>query len=142
MHNMTFLLLVPTVKKWKQQFAELLKLPIIVTRKGLISVIEYKNENNKYHRNTDIAPTCITYYKNGRIMCESYWINGKRHRLYGPAIIYYDHSNWTWTEEYWVNGKKHRPIEEGPASISYYGNRQIYYKEYWVNGKKIKPKIR
>ena len=54
---------------------------------------------------------------------EEHWLNGKRHREDGPAVIYPDG-----TKEYWINGKLHR--EDGPAIIGPNG-KEIWYK----NGK-------
>lgn len=54
----------------------------------------------------------------------TWMVNGKLHRLDGPAI---DENNGH--QEYWVNGKKHR--EDGPAIIDKNG-----YQEYWINGKR------
>lgn len=52
-----------------------------------------------------------------------WWVDGKRHREDGPAVI-----NTYGTLEWWVNGERHR--EGGPAII----NDDEY--EWWFNGKK------
>ena len=122
------------LKQWKKEFAELLKLPTITFENGLILKIEYRNEHDELHRNPEICPACIGYYENGNIRCESYLVNGKRHRLDGPAFIsYYENGN-IYHESYWVDGKRHRL--DGPAYIIYYGNGNIRYEQYWVNGKR------
>ena len=54
-----------------------------------------------------------------------YWLNGKRHREDGPAVIRADG-----TVGYWIHGLRHR--EDGPAIIRANGTV-----EYWVNGKLI-----
>ncbi len=55
---------------------------------------------------------------------EAYYVEGKLHRLDGPAII--DSDGY---EAYYMNGKKHRL--DGPATIYADGS-----KEYWIEGKR------
>ena len=45
----------------------------------------------------------IQYYPSGKIKSESYIINGKYHRLDGPAVIYYYESGQIKYENYCVN---------------------------------------
>jgi len=78
---------------------------------------------------------------------ELWCIDGKNHRLDGPAIIAYDYKEW------WVNGERHR--KNGPA-IEHRDGGKEYYKsgkchrlsgpsiissaaenEYWIFGKKV-----
>lgn len=82
---------------------------------GMFTVIresEYKKEyilNGKIHRLN--GPAIIS--KNGT---EEWYINNKRHREGGPAYIVYWNidGNMVWGSEIWYkNGKKHR--EDGPA---------------------------
>jgi hypothetical protein len=54
---------------------------------------------------------------------QEWWVNGKRHREDGPAII--NSHNY---QEWWVNGKRHRL--DGPAYIN--NGRQDWY----LNGKR------
>ena len=127
------------LKQWKKAFVELLKSPTITSKDGLILRLEYKNEENKLHRNPEISPAVISYYKNSNISYESYWVNGEIHRLGGPAIIeYYENGNIHY-EEYWVNDEKHRL--DGPAIIRYFENGNMHHEEYWINGKKKIIKI-
>ena len=122
------------LEQWKKAFVELLKLPIITFENGLISKLEYRNEHGELHRNPEIGPAHVGYYKNGNICYKEYWVNGKRHRLEGPAYIsYYENGNIRY-EQYWVNGKKHRL--KGPAFIDYYENGNIYHESYRVENKK------
>ena len=44
------------IKNWKQEFAQLLKVPNITIENGLIKTITHTNENNKIHRNSLIGP--------------------------------------------------------------------------------------
>ena len=127
------------LKQWKKEFAELLKLSIITFENGLISKLEYRNEYGELHRNPEIGPAVIYYYRNGNIRFGSYWVKGNSHRLEGPAFIsYYENGN-IYYESYWVDNKCHRL--DGPAHIEYYENGNISYKEYWINGKKKIIKI-
>jgi len=123
------------ISEWKQQFAELLKLPTtIVSNYGLILCLQYKNENNKLHRNTDIGPATIQYNGNGKKEYASYWINDQRHRPIdeGPAEIWFHRNDEIHHEVYRINDKKHRPTEKGPAVI-WYKDGQIEFETYWVN---------
>jgi hypothetical protein len=81
---------------------------------------------------------------------KAYYINGKLHRLDGPAIIYPDGS-----EYYYLNGKCHRV--DGPAIIYangsqyYYLNSKLHradgpavihsdgYQKYFLNGEMVDP---
>jgi len=101
----------------------------------------YYRLDKKYHNDGD-NPAII--YANGE---KEWWQYGKRHRVGGPAIRYWDCLEWyengkrhcvdgparMWTNgdvEYWVNGKMHR--EDGPAVEGGDG-----YKEWWINGKLV-----
>jgi antitoxin component YwqK of YwqJK toxin-antitoxin module len=75
------------------------------------------------------------HYENGNINPEEYYIDGKRHREDGPAIIYYYGNGNIFYEAYYLNGKYHR--EDGPAYVSYDRNGNIWYKEYWLNDKEL-----
>ena len=72
------------------------------------------------------------YYANGQVERESWWVNGQRHRLDGPAWVRYYDNGQVASEEWLVDGKNHRL--DGPAYIQYHANGQVRY-EYWrVNG--------
>jgi antitoxin component YwqK of YwqJK toxin-antitoxin module len=77
------------------------------------------------------------YYSNGNIYCESYYINGERHREDGPAFVSYDYDTGSIVEVevYYINGKHHR--EDGPAVIYYDEDGNIEYKEYWLNDEEL-----
>ena len=122
---------------WKKEFIELLKLPTVITKNGIISKLNYRNENNKLHRNQLVGPAVIVYYyEHGWICYTYYYNNGIRHRSLkeGPAFTnYYEGGNICF-ESYYVNGKMHRPIEEGPASINYTYKGIVWYEQYYING--------
>ena len=73
----------------------------------------------------------ITYYSNGKIQYEDYFLNGKRHRENGPAFIFYYKNGKIYFEHYFLNGKCHR--ENGPAYIEYYEDGKIDYEDYYLN---------
>ena len=73
----------------------------------------------------------ITYYSDGKIRSEQYFLNNKFHREDGPALIFYDKDGSICSEYYYLNGKCHR--ENGPAFISYYKNGKIQYENYFLN---------
>jgi len=126
----------PIVKEWEQQYIELLKLPELTIKDGLLSELNYKNKNDELHRNIDVGPAVIYYYKDGQTKFEQYWLDGKIHRPIeeGPAYICYFENGHIEYESYWINDKRHRLSEEGPAIIRYDESGQIKYKAYWVNG--------
>lgn len=79
----------------------------------------------------------------------SVWmVNGKEHRVDGPAV-----ENKNGSEEWWLNGKRHRigdpAITFVSGDVQYYENGKCSrkdgaavenadgYKEYWVDGNKI-----
>ena len=59
----------------------------------------------------------VTHWPNGNIQLEEYWQNGQRHRLDGPAIIYYYKNGNIQREVYSQNSLTHK--ENGPAKIEY-----------------------
>ena len=76
-----------------------------------------------------------TYYDNGNVRFEEYWLNGKLHREDVPAFIsYYENGNVEF-EAYYLNDKRHR--EDGPAIIWYYENGNVREEGYHLNGKKL-----
>ena len=58
------------------------------------------------------------------VLIQEWWVHGKRHRLYGPAVEYVNGG-----KEWWVDGEKHRL--DGPAAE--YANG---YKAWWRNGER------
>ena len=83
--------------------------------------IEYRNKNNKLHR--DNGPAII--FADGT---QSWYKNGKCHRENGPALI-----GFIGIQEWYKNGELHR--KDGP-SVIYADGR----KEHWENGKIIRYK--
>jgi len=75
----------------------------------------------------------IYYYDSGetKISNELYMLNGKYHRLNGPAVIWYFKTVEIDKEYYCINGKIHRL--DGPAGICYYKSGEIEDEYYWIN---------
>ena len=76
-----------------------------------------------------------TYYANGQINYEEYWVNGYLHREDGPAFTHWHDNGQIRREEYWVNGNLRR--DDGPAITIWYENGQIHREEFWLNGKEV-----
>ena len=72
---------------------------------------------NLFNCITGIKPFFVNYSDGS----QHWYLNGKRHREDGPAIIRADGS-----EEWYLNGKRHR--EDGPAVIDAWGT------QWWLNG--------
>ena len=73
----------------------------------------------------------FSYYSNGQIKSEQYFLNGKYHRENGPAFIFYYKNGKISYEYYYLNNKCHR--ENGPAYISYYRDGKIEREDYYLN---------
>jgi antitoxin component YwqK of YwqJK toxin-antitoxin module len=78
-------------------------------------------------------PTTETYYENGQINYQSWWINGNRHNENGPANISYYENGQIQYQSWYINGNRHN--ENGPSDIWYYENGQIQYQSWYINGK-------
>lgn len=50
----------------------------------------------------DNKPAAITYNEDGEILTETYFHNGKKHRLVGPAKLFYDKGEVV-SEEYYLD---------------------------------------
>lgn len=75
--------------------------------------------DDKRHR-TD-GPAVISYYKSGQIEHETYWLNGRRDRIGGgPAVVWYNRFGQIESEHYYLHSQRHRT--DGPATIHYYYN--------------------
>jgi hypothetical protein len=61
-----------------------------------------------------------------------YTVDGKLHKIGGPAIIDYSLNGRVLSEFYFVNGLRHRV--EGPAMVSYFENGRPSEVAYFING--------
>lgn len=62
----------------------------------------WKNNDGDCHR-VD-GPAYITYYENGALSCEEYFINGTIHRRDGPAFISYRENGKVANDIYYIDG--------------------------------------
>ena len=83
--------------------------------------IIYHYRDNTYSSNEQI--------KDKEICCKTYYVEGKRHRLGGPAVEYANGSKF-----YLVENKYHRL--DGPAKEWPDGSKQ-----YWVDGVEVTDKL-
>ncbi len=93
---------------------------------GTFKIVKY--DSTKY----GIA---IVYYDADRKIKEKvYMVNGKRHRLNGPAYLTYDQNGTLRGEIYFRDGVFHR--EDGPAIIAYSNNGSIELQSYYLKGER------
>ena len=71
-------------------------------------------------------------YATGELRHRSYWVDGQKHRLDGPALIEYTTCSVPRREVYYLNGELHR--EDGPALIRRRENGLIFDWELHKNG--------
>ena len=79
----------------------------------------------------------VSYHEDGKNMkCEEWYLNGKYHRIGGPAITWY-HEDGTMNTEWWyLDGKLHRT--DGPVVIEYHKCGNTIEKFIWcLGGNKI-----
>jgi antitoxin component YwqK of YwqJK toxin-antitoxin module len=88
--------------------------------------------NNQLHSPSNDIPAYITYYEDGSIRMEKYYLNKKYHRKNGPSYIEYYENGCIQNEYYFINGKYNR--EEGPSVIRYYDDASINYQNYYIKG--------
>lgn len=103
---------------------------------GLPHIIEYKNEENQYHRDEN-KPALQVFFESGKCSTEQYYVSGILHRDEDkPANIrYYSNENCA-INEYYVSGTLHRNGDK-PAIIIYYETTgTIYSEEYYTLGKR------
>ena len=79
-------------------------------------------QNNEIHRD-DGGPALRSYYEDGSINEERWFVHGQRHRVDGPAIsAHYDNGNLRY-ETWYQHGEVH--CEDGPAVVSYRTNGEV-----------------
>ena len=77
----------------------------------------------------------ITYYKSGQIKTEMWRdVDGKDHRLDGPARQYWFENGQLEWEVWCVNGKYHRL--DGPAYQAWLENGQLIWRLWYISGVK------
>ena len=102
---------------------------IYYTKEGKFEVNKMINIPwKKLHRKN--KPAYIDFDDNNNIIFSQWYLNGKRHREHGPAIVINSKNR---QEQWWIDGKKHRV--SGPAIIWNNGDE-----EYWINGQQLNIK--
>lgn len=98
---------------------------------------QHKGDTMTPEQFVDLLDTTVErdYYDNGQLLFERYWIDGKLHRLDGPAIRCWGGNGELGSEHYYINGKLHRL--NGPACRCWYSNGQLWYEEYWIDDKEL-----
>jgi hypothetical protein len=96
------------------------------------------NRDLKKHREGGF-PAERSWYKNGTLEMEIYYLNGKLHRE-GDLPAY---RRWCWNgtlgyEEYYLNGKEHRE-EDLPAYREWDDKGRLEREAYWLNGVEYDP---
>ena len=74
-----------------------------------------------------------TYYPNGNIQFERYYMGKLYHRENGPAVIWHDENGRVSRKTYYIMGRSHR--ESGPAWIYYNEDGSVESEYYYLNGK-------
>ena len=92
--------------------------------------------NGKCHRID--GPAIVRYREDGSVEEKSWCLNGKYHRIDGPAIIYYRKDGGVEVEKWCLNGNLHRT--DSPAVIDYNKNGSVEIEHWFLNGKRIDPK--
>jgi hypothetical protein len=89
----------------------------------------WQDESNICHRLG--LPAYISYYPNGILRKEIYYIRGVRHRLDGPADIEYYLNGSVYFESFVKNGDMDR--RDGPALIHYSNNGSIISEAFYID---------
>jgi antitoxin component YwqK of YwqJK toxin-antitoxin module len=96
-------------------------------------LLNYKNFRALYESAKEATPE-YKYYPNGQVERESWYLDGKKHRVDGPAVINYDKNGQVEIESWYLDGKKHR--EDGPTVIWYDKNGQVKRESWYLDGKR------
>ena len=75
------------------------------------------NEQKRYlikeKRHNTTGPAIKSWFENGQVECEYYYLNGNKHRLNDPAVRYWYKNGLLRKEEYYLRGERHNTT--GPA---------------------------
>ena len=77
--------------------------PVIFINGYSDKIYEWRNEKGEIHRENDL-PAFIRYYRNGNSKQKIWYQNGKRHRIGGPATIWYNEDGSCFIECWYLNG--------------------------------------
>jgi antitoxin component YwqK of YwqJK toxin-antitoxin module len=76
-----------------------------------------------------------TFYPNGNVEFQGWYLNGKWHNEEGPAHIRYYENGQIRFRRWCLNGEFHN--EEGPACIRHYEDGKVEYQGWYLNDKRI-----
>jgi len=66
----------------------------------------WHKEGDEYHYHKEDGPAYRSFYLNGELAYEEWWVNNKEHRMDGPASAYYNKDGTILFEKYHINGEK------------------------------------
>lgn len=90
--------------------------------------------NGRFHRLD--GPAVVDYYEDGvKVAYEAWWSNGKQHCRDRPAIVNYYEDGTVEYEGWYRDDKLHR--EDGPAVTACHRDGSVKYQEWWLNGKQL-----
>ena len=78
-------------------------------------------------------------FAGGKRIRQEWRVNGKYHRVDGPAWIEYIPDGSIWCEQYYIEGKYHR--EDGPACITRNDDGSIWREAYYIEGKHLSNEV-
>jgi antitoxin component YwqK of YwqJK toxin-antitoxin module len=73
----------------------------------------------------------VRYYPTGEKLSETYYLNGLKHRIGGPAYIVY-HSNGNIKILKWYENDKTHNVDDA-AFVSFYENGKVHVKKWYLN---------
>ena len=110
----------------------------VIEKRHANGQVEYEEWRVDGKRHRLDGPAWVRYHDNGQVESEEWLVDGKRHRLDGPAYVEY-HANGQVAGEYWyVNGLNHRL--DGPARVWYHDNGQVA-KFWYYEDQKVTPEF-
>jgi len=79
------------------------------------------------------GPSCRRWDEAGRLWMETWRVAGKDHRVDGPALRWWDEVGRLWVEQWCVDGKEHRG--DGPSYLRWDGADRLRAEGWCVDGK-------
>ena len=91
--------------------------------------IVYRNLNGKYHRLD--GPAIKEFYSDGTLRIQEYYVNDELHRLDGPAFESFYPNGILKLQAYYVNELLHRI--DGPAISEFYPDGTLNTEQYFID---------
>jgi len=73
---------------------------------GIMAYEHWHREDNRYYHHREDGPAYIEYWKSVERIYEAWYINNKRHRIDGPARIYYNPDGTIYKNYYYISGER------------------------------------